>query len=185
MNQLYKSVLLGILLCLSACGYHLRGSVEMPPALKAVYLSNASPVLQSEMTSFMRASKGKLVQKTAEAGVVIKILKEDMRTRVLSIGTTGKSAESELNYYLRFQFFDQLDNPLKDEQTIELAHEYFNDQTAILAKTSEAQQITSEIYKQACRMLMAQARVAVENQTPGPIKDHSQDAEIQGPGQDK
>ncbi len=99
-----------------------------------------------------------------------------MRTRVLSIGTTGKSAESELNYYLRFQFFDKQDNPLKDEQSIELAREYFNDQTAVLAKTSEAQLITTEIYKQASRMLMVQARVALENPpTPGQVKDQTLD----------
>ena len=179
MKQLYKSVLISMLLCFSACGYHLRGSIDMPESLKAVYISGASTTLQSEMTAFMQASKGKLVKSTSEAGIVIKILKEDMRTRVLSIGTTGKSAESELNYYLRYQFFDKQDNPLKDEQTIELAREYFNDQTAVLAKSSEAQLISSEIYKQASRMLMAQARITLENKTTGPIKDRSQDAEVQ------
>jgi LPS-assembly lipoprotein len=168
--------LFSVLLSMSACGYHLRGSIEMPESLKTVYVSGASSTLQSEISAFMRASKGKIVTTLSEAGIVVKILKEDMRTRVLSIGTTGKSAESELNYYLRFQFFDKQDNPLKDEQTIELAREYFNDQTAVLAKSSEAQLITSEIYKQASRMLMAQARVAIDNPTPGPVKASTQDA---------
>ena len=183
MIQLYSIVFISLLLGMSACGYHLRGSIEMPESLKAVYVSGASIPLQAELTAFMRASKGKIVTVPSESGIVVKILKEDMRTRVLSIGTTGKSAESELNYYLRFQFFDKQDNPLKDEQTIELAKEYFNDQTAVLAKSSEAQLITTEIYKQASRMLMVQARVAIENQAPGPIKDHSGDAEV--PVQDK
>jgi LPS-assembly lipoprotein len=149
----------------------MRGSIDMPESLKAIYISGASATLQAEVAAMLRAAKGKIVTNPSDAGVVVKILKEDMRTRVLSIGTTGKSAESELNYYLRFQFFDKQDNPLKDEQTIELAREYFNDQTAVLAKTSEAQLITSEIYKQASRMLMAQARVAIETQTP--VKDQS------------
>lgn len=170
MKQLYSIVLISLMLCVSACGYHLRGSIEMPESLKAVYVTGASPTLQAELTSFMRASKGKIVATPSESGIVVKILKEDLRTRVLSIGTTGKSAESELNYYLRFQFFDKHDNPLKDEQTIELAREYFNDQTAVLAKTSEAQLITNEIYQQASRMLMTQARVAIDNQVPGVVK---------------
>ncbi len=184
MKELYNSVLISILLCLSACGYHLRGSIEMPEALKAVYISGASTTLQTEMTAFMQASNGKVVKSTGEAGIVIKILKEDIRTRVLSIGTTGKSAESELNYYMRFQFFDKQDNPLKDEQTIELAREYFNDQTAVLARASEAQLITKEIYKQASRMLMAQAKVALENPAPGLVKDKAQDTPAEEQTQD-
>jgi LPS-assembly lipoprotein len=81
---------------------------------------------------------------------------------VVSIGTTGKSTESEVDYYLRFQFFDSKDHPLMDEQTLDLSREFFNDQTAVLAKSSEEQMIRSEIYKQAARLLMARARIAIE-----------------------
>jgi LPS-assembly lipoprotein len=116
------------------------------------------------MVAMLRASKGKLSASPNDAGVVVKILKEDLSTRVLSIGATGKSNESELNYYLRFQFYDNEENPMMDEQTIEMAREFFNDQTAVLAKTNEEQLIRKEIYKQAARMLMARARVAVDNQ---------------------
>lgn len=112
----------------------------------------------------LKASKGKLAASPNDAGVVIKVLKEDMRRRVLSIGQTGKSSEVELEYYLRFQFYDNQEAPLMDEQTIELAREFFNDQTAVLAKDSEDTVIRKEIYRQAARMLVARAQVAVENQ---------------------
>jgi LPS-assembly lipoprotein len=49
------------------------------------------------------------------------------------VGSTGKSSEVELDYYLRFQFYDNKENPLLEEQTIEIAREFYNDQTAILA----------------------------------------------------
>jgi LPS-assembly lipoprotein len=116
------------------------------------------------MVAMLKASKSTLAPSASDAGVVIKIIKEEMRNRVLSIGTTGKSTESEVDYYLRFQFFDKQDNPLMDEQTIEMAREFFNDQTAVLAKSNEEQLIKAEIYKQIARMLMARASVAVENQ---------------------
>lgn len=164
MKKAGKILLIAVLGFLSGCGYHLRGSMDMPESLKSVYVFGASSPLQAEMTSLMRASQGKVVPTAKEAGIVIKITKEDLRNRVLSIGTTGKSAESELNYYLRYQFFDNNDNPLMDEQTLEMAREYFNDQTAVLAKSSEAQLITNEIYKQAARMLMARARVVIDTQ---------------------
>ena len=163
MKLISKMILMLVLFFLSGCGYHLRGSLDMPESLKNVYVTGASAVFQTEMAAMMKASKGKLASNSSEAGIVVKISKEDMHIRVLSIGTTGKSTESELDYYLRFQFFDKKDNPLMEEQTIELAREFFNDQTAILAKTGEEQLIRSEIYKQAARMLMARAKVAIES----------------------
>ncbi|QWF69735.1 hypothetical protein KEF85_10145 [Methylomonas paludis] len=162
-----KQAIGGILLfcaLLSGCGYHLRGSLDLPESLRNVYMAGASASLQSEMVSMLRASKAKLSDTTMNAGIILKVLKEDMSNRVLSIGTTGKSTESELNYYLRFQFYDNQDKPLMDEQTIEIAREYFNDQTAVLAKSNEDLTIRAEIYKQAARMLMARAGIAIENQ---------------------
>lgn len=163
--KLFSSmILIGALMFFSGCGYHLRGSIDVPESLKHVYVFGASTSLHTEMEEILKASKAKLTASPNDAGVVIKVLKEELTNRVLSIGSTGKSSESELNYYLRFQFYDSKENPLMDEQTIELAREYFNDQTAVLAKSNEEQLIRKEIYKQTARMLMARARVAVDNQ---------------------
>lgn len=164
MKRWSRFLVLAAVLMQAGCGYHLRGSIEMPAALKSLYIFGASGPLQNEMQQIMRASKGKLAPTPDDAGVVIKVLKEDMRSRVLSIGSTGKSSESELEYYLRFQFFDAKETAMMDEQVIELSREFFNDQTAVLAKTNEEQLIRSEIYKQAARMILARARVAIDNQ---------------------
>ena len=164
MRQLGGLLLAGTFLILSGCGYHLRGSLEVPEELKNVYISGDTPPLHDEMVSMMKASKGKLAESSSAASLVIKINKEDMRIRVLSIGTTGKSTESELNYYMRFQFFDNQDKPLAEEQTIEIAREFFNNQTAVLAKSSEEQLIRNEIYQQATRLLMSRATIAIDNQ---------------------
>ncbi|MDD4915967.1 MAG: LPS assembly lipoprotein LptE [Methylococcales bacterium] len=164
MNHLVRIILVGVWFFATGCGYQLRGSLDVSDELKKVYITGDSPSLHTEMVNMMKASKGELVALPSEAGVVIKVGKEDMRTRVLSIGTTGKSTEQELDYYMRFQFFDNKDKPLVDEQTIEIAREFFNNQTAVLAKSSEELLIRSEIYKQATRMLMLRAKIAIDNQ---------------------
>ncbi|WKJ89480.1 LPS assembly lipoprotein LptE [Methylomonas montana] len=164
MKQTSRMVLIAVLAAMVGCGYHLRGSIEMPEALKNLYVFGSSPPLQTEILSLMKASKGKIVGSPNDAGVVVKVLREEMRSRVLSIGSTGKSSESELEYYLRFQFFDSKENALMDEQVIEISREFFNDQTAVLAKGNEEQLIRTEIYKQVARMILARARIAVDNQ---------------------
>lgn len=159
------SIRIALLLCLSllsACGFHLRGTIILPEELKNIYLFGASQPLKTELQQILHSSKGKITASPNEASVVIKVLKEELRNRVLSIGATGKSSEIELNYYLRFQIYDQHEKPLMDEQTIELSREYFNDQTAILAKEAEEQLIRKEMYQQVARMLLARSQIAIE-----------------------
>lgn len=155
-----KPSLLLMFLMLTACGYHLRGSIAMPESLKNLYVFNASSALQSELSDVMKASKGHLASSPNEASLVVKIISEDIKTRVLSIGSSGKSNESQLDYFLQFQFYDNQENQVMEEQRIEIAREYFNDQTAVLAKSNEEQILRKEIYKQAVRMLMLRAEAA-------------------------
>lgn len=164
MNKAKRSVLIIVLSLLTACGYHLRGSMALPAALKNMYMFGASGALQAETVSVLKASDGKLATSPNNAGLVVKVLKEDLRRRVLSVGSTGKSSEVELTYYLRFQFYDNQEKPLLEEQTIEINREFFNDQTTLLAKENEEHIIQKEIYRQAVRMLMSRAQAAVENQ---------------------
>lgn len=151
---------------LAACGYHMRGSIALPAELKNIYVFGASSPLNLELKEILKASNGKMAASPNEAGIVVKVLKEDIRRRILSVGSTGKSSEMELDYYLRFQLYDNKENPLLDEQTLEVAREYFDDQTAVLAKESEEQMIRKEIYRQAGRMLMVRAQAALETRKP-------------------
>ncbi|OAI13653.1 hypothetical protein A1359_11985 [Methylomonas lenta] len=158
-----KLILTLVLVFLSACGYHLRGSIALPEELRSMYFFGVSGSLNAELKSLLKAADAKVATSPNEAGVVLKVLKEDLRRRVVSVGSSGKSSEIELTYYLRFQFYDNQENPLLDEQTIELNREFFNDQTAILAKENEEQTILKEMYRQVARMVMSRAKIAAES----------------------
>lgn len=164
MKKLVTIVLILSLGLISGCGYHLRGSIALPEQLKSMYLFGSSSHLKLEIEQILLSSKGKFASSPNEAGIVIKVMKEDMRNRVLSIGSSGKSSEIEINYYLRFQIYDQKETPMMDEQTIEVSREYYNDQTAVLAKEGEEKLIRKEMYQQVARMLIARAQIAIDQQ---------------------
>lgn len=166
MKKIRKFVLVAILSLLAGCGYHMRGSIALPAELKNIYVFGVSSELNQELKEILKASNGKMASSPNEAGIVVKVLKEDIRRRILSVGSTGKSSEMELDYYLRFQLYDNKENPLLDEQTLEIAREFFNDQTAVLAKENEELMIRKEIYRQAGRMLMVRAQAALESRKP-------------------
>lgn len=166
MKKIRNFILVAMLSLLAACGYHMRGSIALPAELKNIYVFGVSSELNQELKEILKASNGKMAASPNEAGIVVKVLKEDIRRRILSVGSTGKSSEMELDYYLRFQFYDNKESPLLDEQTLEIAREFFNDQTAVLAKENEELMIRKEIYRQAGRMLMVRAQAALETRKP-------------------
>ena len=163
MKTVTKLVLMLFLVFLSACGYHLRGSIALPTELRSMYFFGVSGSLNTELQALLKASDARVATSPNDAGVVLKVLKEDLRRRVISVGSSGKSSEIELSYYLRFQFYDNQENTLLDEQTIELSREFFNDQTALLAKENEEQMILKEMYRQAARMVLSRAKIAADS----------------------
>ncbi len=148
---------------LTACGYQLRGAVELPEGMENLYLENASGQLRDEISKALKFSKGKLVSSPKEAGIVIKILKEEMRTRVLSLSATGKANQFELLYNLIFSIYDPSGKLLLANQRVQSQRSYFNDQEEVLAQTNEEQLIRNEMYSQAVRSIVIRARIAMEN----------------------
>ncbi len=166
-----KPIAVAILLFfITACGYQLRGAVELPEGMENLYLENASGQLRNEISKALKFSKGKLVSTTQEAGIVIKILREDMRIQVISLSSTGKANQFELIYTLLFSIYEPSGKLLLANQRIQGQRSYFNDQTEILAQTNEEQLIRNEMYGQAVRSILIRARIAMENSQKTKIK---------------
>ena len=149
-------------LLLSACGYHLRGSIDLPEGLKRIYLSGASSQLTAGMKKTLKFSGGKLVENAQQAGVVVQIVKETMETRVLSLSATGRANEYEIIYTLKFNLLDAKQQLISELRTLEISRDYFNNQEQVLAKNNEAQIIRDEIYRNAVQSVINRARIALE-----------------------
>ncbi|TAK62548.1 LPS assembly lipoprotein LptE [Methylobacter sp.] len=158
-----KSIVFVLALLLSACGYHLRGALELPANMKNVYVEGGSGLLHQQFGQIMKTSSAQLVSSRKGAGIVIKILNEDFNRRVLSLGAAGKTNEFELVYRLDYEFANASDTPLMERQTVEVRREYFNDvQQFVLAKDNEEAVIRNEMYQQAVHTIVNRARVVLE-----------------------
>jgi LPS-assembly lipoprotein len=157
------TLLLISLLLISACGYHLRGSIDLPEGLKAIYLQNSSNQLRKSFKQTLKSIDGKLVETQKESGITIQIVKEHLENRVLSLSNTGRINEVELVYSLHFMMLNKKGKPLKEKQEIIIRRDYFNDQGDVLAKNNEDQTIRTEMYDQAVQSIIQRARVALKS----------------------
>ncbi len=158
-----RTVFIGLLLFLvSACGYHLRGQVEVSEEMKRIAMQSASSNLVSAMKQLLRGSGAQVVGNQAEAGIIIKVFDEQMQRRVLSLDSTGRANEFELTYRLDYQLLDSKAKALSEKRLhLELYRSYFNNQIDILAKDNEEAVIRRELYRQAAKRILSQARLLV------------------------
>lgn len=156
-----KSVIFIMALGLNACGYHLRGGVGLPKELNSIYLEGGSVQLRDQFKKVLVSSSGKLSPSPQQGGVIVKIVNEDSRRRVLSLSSRGRSNEVELDYRLDY-VLSKSDKVLLSGQPIEIRREYFNDQEDIIAKDNEEKVIRNEMYQQAVQSILNRARTALK-----------------------
>jgi LPS-assembly lipoprotein len=149
-------------LLLNACGYHLRGAFELPTGLKSIYLDGGSAQLQEQFKKAMELSSVPLASSADKAGIVIRISDEVSQRRVLSLASSGAANDFELDYRLNYEISDAKENVLLAQQPVEIRREYYNDQTAVIAKEAEELLIRNEMYLQAVRTMISGAKVAFE-----------------------
>ena len=160
-----KFVCLLAVLFLSACGFHLRGQVELPKNLKYVYLEGASPVLREQFRKTLQASSSKLLDNPENAGLMIKIVSEANNQRSLSLSATGRSNEFELYYRIDYQLASTKAENLEPQPVLEIKRQYYNNQQDILAKSNEEQVIRSEMTQQAVQTIVNRVYAWSENKS--------------------
>ncbi len=162
-TSIFRTTVIASMFLLTACGYHLRSAIDIPEAMKSVYIEGAGSELHREMKQSLRYSEGRLVSAPSQAGLVIKVVKDDMRRRVLALDSQGKAIEFELNYTVTYSLLDAQGKILLDQQNLEIDREFFNSQQDILAKNNEELVIRDEIYRQAVRSIVSRARAVLKN----------------------
>jgi LPS-assembly lipoprotein len=96
--------LVGVVLLLGGCGFHLQGREPLPAVVKAPYLQTTDR--QSEFVlSLRRAMIGRGARPVGQkdkASVVVNIIKDDVVRRTLSVSAQNQPDEYELTYTVRF-----------------------------------------------------------------------------------
>ncbi len=161
-------VIISLVFLLTACGYHLRGSIDLPESLQKMYVRGASRELSEAIKQAFRSTTGELVSNAADAGMILNVIDEDYRRRTVSISSSGFSNEFDLIYRLVFDLIDKDGNELVSAQTIEVRQAYFNQQSSdiVLSKENEEQVLRKELYLKAVHSVIGRARAELKKSYP-------------------
>lgn len=162
-KTLPSTFLMLMVLLLTACGYHLRGELDLPDDMKTVYMEGASPALVNQFRQALMNSSVRMVDTRAEAGTVIMVSDEDTLKKASSLSSSGYANQFGLEYRFNYEVLDNNGKEVIASRPIEIRREYFNNQQLILGKDNEEVVVRNEMYQQAVRTMLNQIRAGLRN----------------------
>jgi LPS-assembly lipoprotein len=148
-----------LLLCvcaLTACGFHLRGQIEMPEQLSPLYLEaeNIDSSLLRELDNILRANNINRAESKSDASAFLKITQANKSRRVLSVDNRGRVREYELS--LRIQYTLQGRNISRLDKKISLTRDLLFDPDSVLAISHEQEVLYQDMSRDAARLMLQQ-----------------------------
>ena len=132
-----------LVLTLSACGFHLRGSngsFMLPFATMHIGLPDTSP-LAIDLKRYIRAiGSTEIVDTRDGADAALEVLSDPENTRtktILSLNSNGRVREYQLGYSINFRVVDKAGNVLLAPTTISLTRPITFNEAQVLAKETE------------------------------------------------
>ena len=155
-----------ILFMLSACGFHLRGALQLPDEFSSVYLSgkNSGSELLRDLKRILQTNGSQLQDNALDARAIIKIEDEITTQRVVSVDSQGRASEYELKLGIIFSVGLVEDKEhtgfrIKSKK-LELVRDYIYDNEAVLGKSREKEILIRDMQRDASRLIMLQIQAA-------------------------
>lgn len=129
-----------LVVLLTSCGFRLQGRTPLPEPLKTAYV--IAPNDQSDFVQGLRkaliTSGGQLVDDNSRATGTVRILTDEVASKILSVSATNIPREYELTYTVEFSVTAK-GTELLPSQKVSVTRDYsFNEQTLLAKENEEA-----------------------------------------------
>jgi len=157
MRYLSNLLLSAVFLSLVACGFHLRGTVNLADSLKTMYVQGID--LKTDLGRTLKRSllsnNVTVLEQYQKGAAVLTILEKKVDRRVLSVsGSSAKVSEYELIGMIKYKISDDTGRVLVAEDKVEAVRDYRFDENQVLAKAEEENALREELQQQLVQNLL-------------------------------
>lgn len=161
-----------LVLWIAACGWHLRGMAELPPAMALTYIDTSArtSTITRNLHRVLRAADITVVSEQSENAANLKVQSRSGQ-RVLSIGPDGKAVEYEVFASATFSVTTPDGSFELAEQEIILSRDLLFDPLDPLAASKERELLQRDMEKQLAHLIIdriAAAYAVGQSTTPNP-----------------
>jgi LPS-assembly lipoprotein len=146
MSRVFKaSLLLMSVSVLAACGFHLRQSVALPPAMQRVHVTAGNPNLQRGLARAL-SSSGVTVEEHAGTGIAeLSAPLAQFSTDTLTVSGQARVTEYTVRYHVEFDVKDGVGQPLVPHQRVDLQREFSYDATNTVGTQAQVDAIQGSL----------------------------------------
>ena len=154
-----RYLILIALIFTSSCGFQLRGSVTLPPALSEIAVKDGTTDIAPDLR-YALENAGVRVSNSAAMVLVVKAEKYDKR--VLSVDSLGRALEYGLSYRVIFSLQGENGVLWISDASITQSRDLRFEATAVLGTASEEAQLKTEMRRDAISQILRQLQYAKE-----------------------
>ena len=145
-------------LAIAGCGFHLRGTADVP--FQTLYVPNSNSGIALDLKRIVQAgTQAKVVDDAAKAEAVLVFSAETREKNILSLTGQGRVREFQLVYRVGFRMHDGKGGDYIPQTQIALTRDITFNDTDVLAKEAEEQllfrDMQSDMVQQIMRRLAA------------------------------
>jgi LPS-assembly lipoprotein len=143
-----------VLAGLTACGFHLQGAARVSPRLAAVELvaPDRYSDLQQALRESLSLSGARLVEVAGSPTATLRLTRDEHGRRVLSVSARNTPREVEVFYTAEFSI-ESGGQVLVPVQEITLTRSLSYDETALLAKEQEQEQVRAALAREVAALI--------------------------------
>lgn len=157
---------LAVALMLGACGFHLRKSAALPPAMSHVHLAMSSGDLERGLSRAL-ANAGVTVEDNAGPGIAeLRVPVASFDTQSLTQGGYARITEYAVHYRVEFDANDGSGKPLVAHQRIDMQREYSYDATDSVGNGAQVEQIERSLVDDMVQAIMFRLQAADRHAAP-------------------
>ena len=167
-----------VLLC-SACGFHLRNAIVVPPELNPMRIiapDPYSPLAESLAESLQRAGVQPATDEMEQA-TSLQILSERWGDTPISIDELGRAQEFSLRYAVIFTLVDAQGTIVVPQQAVELSRDYVAPPADSIGKTSERELLAKELRREMSTAILRRIGAALISTQPKADSDSGASAD--------
>lgn len=145
-----------VALSLPGCGFHLRGSVDMPSQMEITFIQGGNPysVFIIELRQALESRNIELVTTSEDATAVLHVISQRSDRRTLSVDLTGKSLEFLIQYEVEFELRGEGDEVILPVQKVTSERAFVFVKTDVLGAEREANYIRDELERELVTLVM-------------------------------
>jgi LPS-assembly lipoprotein len=150
--------LIGLGVVLSGCGFHLRGSQDLDPSLKIMYIQTKTPndPFIQVLSRWLIANNVTIVSKPQAASAVLKIYDIDLENTLNALRGGAEAGEYVTTLTVDFSVVAANGKTLMIRNQVSRSAYYNSNATQILSSNATAQQLSAQLQLELAQAILQQ-----------------------------